>query len=180
MPSSLQKTRKHIAKKRNGEVNALHVKSRDSLRLHKAGVRDQRLEKLAAARGKREQPIVDRVAFFQECLAEMNNEPFDVESVKSQIQKFIHQYDEEYDSIKKARRPGRPASAREDLLKIKIAALEEEYQNGFVLPDFTSAESAKLLENWKGEWAYLMSLSWVKVSVAGQPRPSEFPSKGIS
>lgn len=57
MPSSLQKTRKHIAKKRNGEVNALHAKSRDSLRLHKAGVRDQRLEKLAAARSKKEQPI---------------------------------------------------------------------------------------------------------------------------
>jgi hypothetical protein len=64
MPSSLQKTRKHIAKKRNGEVNALHAKSRDSLRLHKAGVRDQRLEKLAAARGKREQPIGNIVASF--------------------------------------------------------------------------------------------------------------------
>lgn len=60
MPSSLQKTRKHIAKKRNGEVNSLHEKSRDSMRLHKAGVRDQRLEKLAAARSKREQPIGNR------------------------------------------------------------------------------------------------------------------------
>lgn len=57
MPSTLHKTRKQISKKRNGEVNALHEKSRDSLRLHKAGVRDQRLEKLAAARNKREQPI---------------------------------------------------------------------------------------------------------------------------
>jgi translation machinery-associated protein 16 len=57
MPTTLQKTRKHIAKKRNGVPNALHEKSRDSLRLHKAGVRDQRLEKLAAARSKKEQPI---------------------------------------------------------------------------------------------------------------------------
>lgn len=57
MPTTLKKTRKIIAKKRGGEVNALHAKSRDSMRLHKAGVRDQRLEKLAAARGKREQPI---------------------------------------------------------------------------------------------------------------------------
>ena len=57
MPSTLQKTRKQISKKRNGQVNALHEKSRDTLRLHKAGVRDQRLEKLAAARSKREQPI---------------------------------------------------------------------------------------------------------------------------
>ena len=44
---------------------------------------------------------------------------------------FIHQHDDEYESLKKARRPGRPGSAREDLLKIKIAALADEYNNGF-------------------------------------------------
>lgn len=150
------------------------------MRLHKAGVRDQRLEKLAAARARREQPIVDRVAFFQQCLAEKDNMPFGVEAVQSSIQKFIHQYDEEYDSIKKVRRPGRPASAREDILKAKMGALEIEYQRGFVLPDFMSDQSAKLLENWKGEWAYLATLSWIKLSSAGQVRPAEFPSKGIS
>ena len=47
------------------------------------------------------------------------------------MSRFIHQYDEEYDGLKKARRPGRPATAREDLLKLKIAALEKEYQTGF-------------------------------------------------
>jgi hypothetical protein len=57
MPSTLQKTRKQISKKRGGEVNALHAKSRDSMRLNKAGIRDQRLGKLASSRGKREQPI---------------------------------------------------------------------------------------------------------------------------
>ena len=33
--------------------------------------------------------------------------------------------------MKKARRKGRPASAKEDLLKVKIDALEKEWQNGF-------------------------------------------------
>jgi translation machinery-associated protein 16 len=44
---------------------------------------------------------------------------------------FVHQYDEEFDALKKERRPGRPASTREDLLRIKIAAIEKEYENGF-------------------------------------------------
>jgi translation machinery-associated protein 16 len=44
---------------------------------------------------------------------------------------FVHQYDEELDALKKERRPGRPASTREDLLRIKIAADEKEYENGF-------------------------------------------------
>lgn len=60
MPNTLQKVRKQISKKRGGDINALHEKSRNSMRLHKAGVRDQRLEKLAAARSKREQPIGTR------------------------------------------------------------------------------------------------------------------------
>lgn len=57
MPNTLEKTRKHISKKRNGDMGALHVKSRNSMRLNKAVIRDQRLEKLASSRSKREQPI---------------------------------------------------------------------------------------------------------------------------
>ena len=45
--------------------------------------------------------------------------------------RFVHEYDEEYDQVKKARRPGRPASTREDLLKMKIAALTKEQTDGF-------------------------------------------------
>lgn len=57
MPKSLEKTRKQIAKKRHGAIGALHQFSRDSKRLHKAQVRDDRLEKLAHARRKQDQPL---------------------------------------------------------------------------------------------------------------------------
>ena len=55
--SSYEKTRKHIQKKRHGNIEALHEFSRDSRRLHRASVRDQKIDKLAASRGKREQPM---------------------------------------------------------------------------------------------------------------------------
>ena len=45
--------------------------------------------------------------------------------------RFVRRYDEEYEALKKARRQGRPASTREDLLKAKIAELEKEYRDGF-------------------------------------------------
>lgn len=57
MPSTLEKARKHIAKKRNGHDLALHEFSRDSKRLHKASIRDQRLGKLHASKNKKEQPM---------------------------------------------------------------------------------------------------------------------------
>jgi translation machinery-associated protein 16 len=43
----------------------------------------------------------------------------------------VHQHDEEFNALKKERRPGRPASTREDVLRIKIAADEKELQDGF-------------------------------------------------
>jgi len=57
MPKTLEKTRKQIAKKKGGQVDALHQNSRDSKRLHRAQIRDDRLEKLAAARKKNNKPL---------------------------------------------------------------------------------------------------------------------------
>lgn len=57
MAKTLEKTRKQIAKKRNGTIEALHGKSRDSRRLHRAQVRDDRLDKLAEARRKKDKPL---------------------------------------------------------------------------------------------------------------------------
>ncbi|TQS33550.1 hypothetical protein Golomagni_06102 [Golovinomyces magnicellulatus] len=201
MPSSLQKARKQISKKRGGEVNALHERSRDSVRLHKASARDLRLEKLASSRNKKEQPIckysscerdfdygfqltgyhpADRVAFFQGGLQEKGNVVLDVAGVQSLVSEFVHQYDEEFNDAKKARRPGRPASVKEDLLKMKIKALESEYKDGFLLPDIMSEEGVKKLELWEGSWSYLTTLTWIKVSIAGKVNPGDFPSKGLN
>jgi translation machinery-associated protein 16 len=57
MPKSLEKTRKHIAKKRNGTIDALHQYSRDSRRMHRASLRDEKLGKQGSLRNKKEQPL---------------------------------------------------------------------------------------------------------------------------
>ncbi|PHH76297.1 hypothetical protein CDD82_4059 [Ophiocordyceps australis] len=177
MPSSLLKTRKQIAKKRNGDVSALHEKSRDSLRLHKASVRDRRLEKLATARDKKEEPIFSRAAYFQTKLNMTPGAP-NLAVVQSFIHDFIHQYDQEQTLLRKNRRPGRPPTTREDLVKMKIAALEAEYKNGFVLPDMLHQDGVEKLRGWEGSWSKLTALSWIRISSKGLVRQAEFPSKG--
>ncbi|CEI39115.1 hypothetical protein FVEN_g10714 [Fusarium venenatum] len=183
MPTTLDKTRKQISKKRNGVINALHEKSRDSMRLHKAGVRDQRIERLAAARNKKEQPLVDRVSFFQQGLRtkdrESNGAP-ELEEIQRMIHNFVHQYDEEYDAVKKTRRPGRPASVKEDLLKAKINLLEEEYKGGFIMPDLLDSHNVNVLLLWEGSWSYLTQLKWIKVNSEGQVRSTAFPLGGTN
>lgn len=55
MPKTFERTRKAIAKKK-GAVDSLHQYSRDSKRLHRAQVRDGKLEKIAASRKKSDKP----------------------------------------------------------------------------------------------------------------------------
>jgi len=49
MTRNLYKIQKEIAKKRGGKVEALHEKSRDAKRLRRAGAREERLARVAAA-----------------------------------------------------------------------------------------------------------------------------------
>ncbi|POS69908.1 hypothetical protein DHEL01_v211697 [Diaporthe helianthi] len=174
MPKSLEKTRKRITKKRNGNV-VLHEFSRDTKKLHKAQVRDERLEKLAAARKKHDQPLTHRVRFFQKAAQENDGQAFDLAKVQDLINEYVHQQDQELEELKKSRRPGRPASAKEDLLRLKVQTLRKEQQNGFFLPDLLQQNNIDLLKRWEGAWSFLASLSFVRISEAGTVKPSSFP-----
>ena len=64
MPKSLEKTRKRISKKK-GDITVLHENSRDSQRLRRAQMRDDKLVRVAAARRKTDQPL--RMSFGMLC-----------------------------------------------------------------------------------------------------------------
>ncbi|PBP23094.1 hypothetical protein BUE80_DR005734 [Diplocarpon rosae] len=179
MPKSLEKTRKKISKKK-GNITALHENSRDVQRLRRAGMRDDKLVKVAAARRKNDRPLIQRATYFQEAIRANDGKPLDLESVKNLIQSFVHQNDEAFNQLKKERRPGRPASTREDVLKTKIAADEKEYENGFYLPDLTDENNVIFLDRWEGSWSYLSTLKWVRISSSGQIQEAKFPPKGES
>lgn len=74
---------------------------------------------------------VARAAYFQEAIRANGGLPLEIDAIQALIKTFVHQYDEELAQVKKDRRPGRPASAREDVLRIKIATDMKEYENGF-------------------------------------------------
>lgn len=55
MAKSLAKVQKKVAKKK-GNSNSLHENSRDAQKLRRAGARSEKLDRLAAARAKANQP----------------------------------------------------------------------------------------------------------------------------
>lgn len=108
----------------------------------------------------------------------------------------MHQHDQELEELKRSRRPGRPASTKEDLLRLKVETLRKEQQNGFcklhsnhnrqlprslltsptqVLPDLLKQNNLDLLKRWEGAWSFLASLSFVRINEAGTVKPSSFP-----
>ncbi|CZR64198.1 probable TMA16 Protein putative involved in cytoplasmic ribosome function [Phialocephala subalpina] len=179
MPKSLEKTRKKIAKKK-GNISALHENSRDSQKLRRAANRDDKLEKVASLRKKHDRPLMERAAYFQEAIRANDGKPLEVDTIQSLVKTFVHQHNEEFSQLKKERRPGRPASTREDLLRIKIAADIKEYEDGFYLPELTDETNVVLLNRWEGSWSYLATLKWVRMNSNGEAREAKFPPKGQS
>lgn len=108
----------------------------------------------------------------------------------------MHQHDQKLDDLKKSRRPGRPASVKEDLLSLKVETLRKEQQNGFcrsqhslvsiphgilltdtaqVLPDLSKQNNIDLLNRWEGAWSFLAAMSYVRITEAGTIKSSSFP-----
>ncbi|SPO05224.1 related to TMA16 Protein putative involved in cytoplasmic ribosome function [Cephalotrichum gorgonifer] len=176
--STLDKQRKAIQKKRNGTIDALHQYSRDSKRLRQASIRDARLDKLAANRGRKEKPFMDRAAFFRDRINELRVNVLTQEQVAEFTHQLVHQLDEELAAEKKARRPGRPASTKEDLLRRRVEALTAEHETGFLVPELTTEANVARLERWAGSggtWSYICAMEWVRVSKSGQVKPAVFP-----
>lgn len=179
MPSkSLSKVQKHVAKKK-GRNTVLHENSRDTHRLQRASARDDKLNRLAAVREKQNRPYLQRILFFQKAATEKPS-PFAIPEIQSLIEEYLHRGDEEVALLKAERRPGRPPSMREDLLKQKQVLEDREYISGFWLPDLESTENLSVLREWNGEWVGLNRMKFVRMERSGTKHESSFPPKGQS
>lgn len=172
MPIRTSAIQKKVAKKRK----AIHENSRDAQRLRTAGLRDEKLARLAATRAKGYQPLLQRTAFFRDAAQKMDGSLAGV--MDELINGFIHRDDEELADLKRQRRPGRPSSTKEDLLRRRLADEEQEYSTGFYMPDLEDAENIDRLKSWNGDWAALGSIKFVRIRQDGDRRESVFPPKG--
>ncbi|KAI9772040.1 MAG: hypothetical protein M1840_001328 [Geoglossum simile] len=163
MPKNLVKAQKKIRKKRGSNANSLHENSRDAQMLRRAGARGDKLARISAARAKLNRSHLQRVAFFQQAAKEAK-EPFTIEFTQSLIQTYIHRDDEELSKLKKERRPGRPSSTREDMLKQKAEMERKEFETGFNTPDMQDGKNVEALLRWTGEWTSLSNIKFVRIA----------------
>ncbi|KAL8713870.1 MAG: hypothetical protein Q9220_002015 [cf. Caloplaca sp. 1 TL-2023] len=198
MPKQLDKVYKKIAKKK-GRLNSLHENSRDAKRLRRASGRAEKLERVAAERANAYQPFrndfleplvsvvlsithtltVQRIAFFQSAAQESSN-PFTLDATQALIEIYLDRSTTELSALKTERRPGRPASTKDDKLSRRIEAETKEHISGFWIPDMSDADTLGKLKNWNGEWASLNTMKYVRIARDGTKHSSSFPPKGKS
>ena len=82
--------------------------------------------------------------------------------------------------MQQERRPGRPTSTREDLIKQRLVAEEREYDNGFWIPDMEGEKNRLMLRGWNGDWTSLSTLEYVRLARNGAKTRSSFPPNGMS
>ncbi|KAL8797478.1 MAG: hypothetical protein Q9195_000294 [Heterodermia aff. obscurata] len=179
MPTNLSKVQKKITKKKGG-ITSLHENSRDAQKIRRAsGV----------------VATVERVSFFQEAaetagdllslektqiLIQRSASTSSIQNLKLTLFSYLNRDNEELQQLKAERRPGRPSSAKEDLLRQRIEMEEREYNAGYWVPDMEDGKNLVALREWSGEWENLNILRFIRVTKGGNKIESSFPPKGKS
>ena len=125
---------------------------------------------------------MDRVAWFQDLVAERGDENNDVsdEDLQTLAMEFVKRYEEELVELKAQRRPGRPPSTQEDRIRQQQDVDLQEFKGGLWIPDIRTEAGREKLGNWNGDWSGLNTLKFVRVIKDGAVRDSSFPPKGLS
>ncbi|KAK4984281.1 translation machinery-associated protein 16 [Elasticomyces elasticus] len=180
MPSKLAKVQKHITKKKGSKANALHENSRDAQRLRTASARDEKVARLTAVREKTNQPLIERVAFFQDHVELIDTARSADEQTREIIASYLGRTDDELAALVAERRPGRPPSTRQPLLEQSRKTEQREYESGFWCPDMKDPANLAALEKWGRDWSSLARIKFIRVPKVGGIRESAFPPKGAS
>ncbi|KAF2121816.1 translation machinery-associated protein 16 [Lophiotrema nucula] len=177
--NKLHKVQKHVQKKKGKNPN-LHENSRDTQRLQRASARDDKVNRLTAIREKQNRPYLLRVKYFQTCAESRGWGTFTTPETQILIDGYLQRDNEELAAIQAERRPGRPPSTRETLLKQAQAQEQGEYISGYWVPHLEDAETLKQLKDWSGQWSGLNQLKFIRVTKEGVRKESAFPPKGLS
>ena len=140
--------------------------------------------------------LVQRVAHFQEAakgvsavfgkaemqalIQRLGYQSLSVKEIIKRYVSYLSRHIDEIEQLQRERRPGRPSSTREDLLKHATAAEEKEYASGFWLPEMQDEKNLEILRAWSGEWSSLNTLRYIRLSKDGTIRQSSYPPKGLS
>jgi translation machinery-associated protein 16 len=123
--------------------------------------------------------VVNRLQFIQENLPEELT-LLPIETILEFVREYVARNQDELDEMQATRRHGKTPSARELNMRQQMENETREFESGYWIPDLTNEANLHRLKDWNGEWVGLNAVSFVRVTKAGDTRPSSFPPRGNS
>lgn len=161
----LQRSFNKVNKKVTKSKGAIHPKGRSLKQLNRAGLRQEKLAHRKAVYLEQKQNDLMIYRYIQE---EINQVPekkvFGLEEMKAYIENFLGRFDEEFDQLKKAHRPGRPISNRQKILQEKIAYDQEIYKTGIKIPNINDDVTVEYLREWNGTTGAINLIKFTYIS----------------
>lgn len=143
--------------------NQLHAKSRKLKQLNRAQLRENRLAQQKSVSSHIQDKKTARFKFFQGLIKDSDQQSYTDAEIHDFISQYIDRDLDELEALKAARRPGRPATKRQDELTEAIEKDNKEYDSGLTIPDLTDSENVTALRDWKGDMAKMSLIKRVKV-----------------
>ncbi|TGZ81205.1 hypothetical protein EX30DRAFT_340847 [Ascodesmis nigricans] len=173
MPIALGKVQKHIRKKK-GSLSALG--DRDVKRVSRAALREKKLKHHATLRQHERENDYVRYGFMK-VLVKDATEPLTIEQLREYISQWVHRNDPELERFESERRPGRPPTTKHLALKNRIEKELDEFRTGYKVPDLTTMENVKALQQWDGTEGSLAQITFIHVAKDPVPATVEADSK---
>ncbi|KAK9459393.1 translation machinery-associated protein 16 [Lipomyces oligophaga] len=148
--------------------DAVHPKARKFKQLNRATLRETKVTKQRLDRQHVREAQLIRLRFLRDCVdRQAATAVFSEADVQSMIKDFIARDDAEIKKLNDSRRPGRPASSRQDSLQNRRSFEEEEYKSGFYVPNLLEKENVKTFRDWNKEHSGLGLLRFCRISRDG-------------
>lgn len=146
----LAKSLNKVSKKIAGSSATLHAKGRKFKQLGRATEREA---KIKAKKQRHMEQKNHELLFYlhiQESIKENPQETFDLHEIREIVRQWVIRDDEELAEIDKSRRPGRPLTSRQQLLKEKRKHDEHVFETGLRTPDLRDKDTVVNVKNWNG------------------------------
>jgi translation machinery-associated protein 16 len=174
MPSKLNKIQKLVTKKKGKGAKALHENSRDALRIRKASIRDDRVNREHRIRKGANEQWLNRVAWFKDHLPDTLH-PFEKAELQAAAEEYLTHMDEEINQLQAERRSGRPATTRQQVLELAKDAEKKEYVSGLWVPNLQDEQTLIKLDAWQYDWLSLSNMGFVRIDSEGLVKEAQFP-----
>ncbi|EGW30961.1 uncharacterized protein SPAPADRAFT_142119 [Spathaspora passalidarum NRRL Y-27907] len=161
---NLNKVTKNLSK----STGQMHIKGRKFKQLNRATLRDKKINERKLKTLQQKENELAIVFFLQKLINDDDDfkvqETFSLEEIKEFIELFIGRFDDELEELRAARRPGRPATSRQQILEEKVKHDRQVYATGVKVPDLADKETVQRLRLWNGTTGGATIMKFVHVS----------------